>query len=385
MSCTEYCERLVNMPPMLLGNIGGISAHNTQAWNYDSVPVFLYLAECPWEHCTIIELKTLSLPEKLMNMTKEEKYLALLPQIQALLAGETDEVARMSNIVAMLNSEFGFWWTGFYRVASSEELVLGPFQGPVACMRIAKGRGVCGTSWNEERTVIVPDVELFPGHIACSSESRSEIVVPCWKRGRIAAVLDIDSKDLNTFDEVDRKYLEEVTSLLYGKERDIWFAAGCFWGAQKFFKLVDGVVFTEVGFANGWETDPTYKQVYTDETGHAECVHVRYDPEKVSLERLVNLFLNMIDPFSLNKQGEDEGTRYRTGVYYDNGEDREVIETVLGSFENKAGRKSAVELQPLRCFYKAEEYHQNYLDKNPGGYCHISPAIFELARKTLDE
>lgn len=248
-----------------------------------------------------------------------------------------------------------------------------------------RGRGVCGTSWNEERTVIVPDVELFPGHIACSSESRSEIVVPCWKRGRIAAVLDIDSKDLNTFDEVDRKYLEEVTSLLYGKERDIWFAAGCFWGAQKFFKLVDGVVFTEVGFANGWEIDPTYKQVYTDETGHAECVHVRYDPEKVSLERLVNLFLNMIDPFSLNKQGEDEGTRYRTGVYYDNGEDREVIETVLGSFENKAGRKSAVELQPLRCFYKAEEYHQNYLDKNPGGYCHLSPAIFELARKTLDE
>lgn len=385
MSCTEYCERLVNMPPMLLGNIGGMSAHNTQAWNYDSVPVFLYLAECPWEHCTIIELKTLSLPEKLMNMTKEEKYLALLPQIQALLAGETDEVARMSNIVAMLNSEFGFWWTGFYRVASSEELVLGPFQGPVACMRIAKGRGVCGTSWNEERTVIVPDVELFPGHIACSSESRSEIVVPCWKRGRIAAVLDIDSKDLNTFDEVDRKYLEEVTSLLYGKERDIWFAAGCFWGAQKFFKLVDGVVFTEVGFANGWEIDPTYKQVYTDETGHAECVHVRYDPEKVSLERLVNLFLNMIDPFSLNKQGEDEGTRYRTGVYYDNGEDREVIETVLGSFENKAGRKSAVELQPLRCFYKAEEYHQNYLVKNPGGYCHLSPAIFELARKTLEE
>lgn len=323
--------------------------------------------------------------EKAMNMSKEEKYLALLPQIQALLDGETDEVARMSNIAAMLHYEFGFWWTGFYRVASSEELVLGPFQGPVACMHIAKGRGVCGTSWNEERTVIVPDVELFPGHIACSSESRSEIVVPCWKRGRIAAVLDIDSKDLNTFDEVDRKYLEEVASLLYGKERDIWFAAGCFWGAQKFFKLVDGVVFTEVGFANGWETDPTYKQVYTDETGHAECVHVRYDPEKVSLERLVNLFLNMIDPFSLNKQGEDEGTRYRTGVYYDNVEDREVIETVLRSFEDQAGRKSAVELQPLRCFYKAEEYHQNYLDKNPGGYCHLSPAIFDLARKTLDE
>lgn len=150
-----------------------------------------------------------------MNMTKEEKYLAILPRIQALLVGETDEIARMSNIAAALHGEFGFWWTGFYRVASSEELVLGPFQGPVACMRIEKGRGVCGTSWNEERTVIVPDVERFPGHIACSGESRSEIVVPCRKRGRIAAVLDIDSKELNNFDEIDRKYLEELASMLY--------------------------------------------------------------------------------------------------------------------------------------------------------------------------
>lgn len=315
-------------------------------------------------------------------MTKEEKYLAILPRLRALLAGETDEVARMSNMAAVLHSEFGSWWTGFYRVASSEELVLGPFQGPVACMRITKGRGVCGTSWNEERTVIVPDVELFPGHIACSSESRSEIVVPCRKRGRIAAVLDIDSRELNTFDEIDRKYLEEVASMLYGNERDIWFAAGCFWGAQKFFKLVNGVVFTEVGFANGWEINPTYKQVYTDETGHAECVHVRYDPEKVSLNELVRLFLKMIDPFSLNKQGEDEGTRYRTGVYYENADDRNVIEKGLASFENQSGKKSVVEVLPLRCFYKAEEYHQNYLDKNPGGYCHLSPAIFDLARKT---
>lgn len=316
-----------------------------------------------------------------MNMTKEEKYLALLPRIRTLLAGETDEIAGMSNIAAMLHSELGFWWTGFYRVVSSEELALGPFQGPVACMRIARGRGVCGTAWNEERTVVVPDVERFPGHIACSTESRSEIVVPCWKRGRIAAVLDIDSKELNTFDETDKKYLEEVTALLYGKGSDIWFAGGCFWGAQKFFKLVDGVVFTEVGFANGWEITPTYKQVYADETGHAECVHVRFDPEMVSLEGLVRLFLRMVDPFSLNKQGEDVGTRYRTGIYYDSGDDREVIENVLGSFEERAGRKSAVEVQPLRCFYKAEEYHQDYLEKNPGGYCHLSPAVFELARK----
>lgn len=317
----------------------------------------------------------------MMNMTKEEEYLALLPQIKSLLAGETDEVARMSNIAAMLHRTFGFWWTGFYRVASSEELVLGPFQGPAACVRIAKGKGVCGTSWDEERPVIVPDVRQFPGHIACSSESRSEIVVPCRKSGRIAAVLDIDSKEQCAFDETDRKYLEEVASLLYGKERDIWFAAGCFWGTQKFFKLVGGVVFTEVGFANGWEMNPTYEQVYTDKTGHAECVHLRYDPEKVSLEELVRLFLKMIDPFSQNRQGEDEGTRYRTGIYYDNVDDLDVIADPLRSLEERTGRKPAVEIQPLRCFYKAEEYHQNYLDKNPGGYCHLSPAIFELARK----
>ncbi len=151
-------------------------------------------------------------------MTKEEKYLAIQPRIRALLAGETDEVARMSNMAAALHGEFDFWWTGFYRVASAEELVLGPFQGPVACMRITKGRGVCGTSWSEERTVVVPDVERFPGHIACSSESRSEIVVPCWKHGRIAAVLDIDSRELNTFDEIDRNYLEEIAGELYGTE-----------------------------------------------------------------------------------------------------------------------------------------------------------------------
>lgn len=315
-------------------------------------------------------------------MTKEEKYLALLPQIQSLLAGETDEVARMANIAAMLHGRFGFWWTGFYRVMSSEELVLGPFQGPVACARISKGRGVCGTSWAEERAVVVPDVEKFPGHIACSGESRSEIVVPCWKRDRIAAVLDIDSKALNTFDGTDRKYLEEVASLLYVKERDIWFAAGCFWGAQKFFKLVAGVTFTEVGFANGWEVNPTYKHVYTDETGHAECVHVRYEPDKVSLEELVRLFLKIIDPFSQNRQGEDEGTRYRTGIYYeDAGKDRPVIDAVIRPFEKEAGRRVAIEVEPLRCFYKAEDYHQNYLDKNPGGYCHLSPALFDLARK----
>lgn len=318
---------------------------------------------------------------KIRNMSKVEEYAALIPRIQSVLSGETDEIARMSNIAALLHGGLGFWWTGFYRVASAEELVLGPFQGPVACTRIRLGRGVCGTSWSEGRTVIVPDVERFPGHIACSSESRSEIVVPCRKRGRIVAVLDIDSREPDTFDEVDKQYLEQIASMLYGGERDIWFAAGCFWGAQKFFELVDGVVSTEVGFANGWEADPTYKRVYTDQTGHAECVHVRYDPEKVSLKRLVGLFMNIIDPFSVNRQGGDEGTRYRTGVYFEDENDLGEIKEVIGSFERQAGRPSAVEIEPLSCFYKAEEYHQDYLDKTPGGYCHLSPKVFELASK----
>ena len=120
-----------------------------------------------------------------------------------------DGIANMANMAAMLHEAFGFWWTGFYRVINGE-LVLGPFQGPLACTRIAFGRGVCGTAWKEQKTMVVPDVELFPGHIACSSASRSEIVVPVFKDGEITAVLDIDSAELNTFNETDKEYLEQL-------------------------------------------------------------------------------------------------------------------------------------------------------------------------------
>ena len=312
-------------------------------------------------------------------MTKEERYQALVPQIEALLSGDTDPIARMANLVAALHQEMGFWWTGYYRV-QEQELILGPFQGPIACARIAYGRGICGTAWKEQRTIIVPDVEQFPGHIACSSESRSEIVVPVWHQGAIVAVLDIDSRELGTFDQTDRTYLEKLSGLAYGPQQDIWFAAGCFWGAQKFFKLIDGVEFTEVGFANGHIPDPSYKQVYTDTTGHAECVHVRYNPEAVSLERLTELFFKIIDPLSLNKQGGDEGTRYRTGVYYDNPQDLPTLTRVFDRTKDELGVKEMpVELLPLDCFYRAEDYHQDYLDKNPGGYCHLTPAHFKLA------
>ena len=147
-------------------------------------------------------------------MNKIEKYEMLMPQAAALVEGETDVIARMSNVAALLHREMGFWWTGFYRVADGE-LVLGPFQGPIACTRIAYGRGVCGTSWKEDRTVVVPDVEQFPGHIACSSESRSEIVVPVRQNGAIVAVLDIDSRELSTFDDTDRLYLERIADMIF--------------------------------------------------------------------------------------------------------------------------------------------------------------------------
>lgn len=143
------------------------------------------------------------------TMTKTEKYQNLLPQIESLVADETDMIAKMANVAAALHEEFGFWWTGFYRVVGNE-LVLGPFQGPIACIRIAYGRGVCGTAWQRGETVIVPNVHEFAGHIACSSASNSEIVVPLFLNDSIIAVLDIDSTEFGTFDETDKLYLEQM-------------------------------------------------------------------------------------------------------------------------------------------------------------------------------
>jgi GAF domain-containing protein len=147
------------------------------------------------------------------NSSREEKYNSLVPQIQALLTGESDMIANMANISAALKEVFSFWWVGFYLVKNNE-LVLGPFQGPVACTRIALGKGVCGTSWKEAKTIIVADVDQFPGHIACSSASRSEIVVPVLKDGKVIAVLDVDSEHYDHFDKTDDQYLTIITKLL---------------------------------------------------------------------------------------------------------------------------------------------------------------------------
>lgn len=147
---------------------------------------------------------------------KAKKYSEILPQIEALLNAENDSIANMANVAALLHETFGFWWTGFYRVIDGQ-LVLGPFQGPIACTRIAKGRGVCGTAWQKMQTIVVPDVEEFPGHIACSSASRSEIVVPMIRDGVMIAELDIDSAELGTFDVIDQEWLERVMALMAAK------------------------------------------------------------------------------------------------------------------------------------------------------------------------
>ena len=145
--------------------------------------------------------------------TKEEQYEALIPQIKGLLEGETDLVANLGNVAAALKEQFNWLWVGFYLV-KNDELVLGPFQGPVACTRIRKGRGVCGTSWAQATTLIVPDVEKFPGHIACSSLSKSEIVIPLIHHNEVIGVLDVDSKELDEFDSTDQKYLEAIIALI---------------------------------------------------------------------------------------------------------------------------------------------------------------------------
>lgn len=147
------------------------------------------------------------------DVSKEEVYRSLYPQLEALLISETDQIANMANIASALKEAFGFFWVGFYRVVG-ERLVLGPFQGPIACTSIVLGRGVCGSAWKQAKTIIVPDVDKFPGHIACSSQSRSEIVVPVKHKNTVVAVLDVDSNQLNSFDETDLYWLEKICELL---------------------------------------------------------------------------------------------------------------------------------------------------------------------------
>lgn len=163
--------------------------------------------------------------------------------------------------------------------------------------------------------------------------------------------------------------------------RQIYLAGGCFWGTQHFFKQIEGINRTEVGYANGNLLFPTYEQVYTDQTGYAETVLIEYNPETITLEEILDLYFLTIDPTSLNKQGGDIGTRYRTGIYYTTPDDLPQIQKVYNTIEQKIGAKLAVEVAPLENFYPAELYHQDYLDKNPDGYCHIPRALIDFVKK----
>ena len=167
--------------------------------------------------------------------------------------------------------------------------------------------------------------------------------------------------------------------------KEIYLAGGCFWGTEHYFKQIRGVISTTTGYANGNIDNPTYEQVYTDSTGYAETVHIVYNPEVVTLTLLLEMFFHSIDPTSLNRQGEDCGTRYRTGIYYTQEEDIATIKDVYNNVECIIGEPLMVEVEPLRNFYPAEEYHQDYLDKNPRGYCHIPFELMIMAREANKE
>jgi peptide methionine sulfoxide reductase msrA/msrB len=167
--------------------------------------------------------------------------------------------------------------------------------------------------------------------------------------------------------------------------KEIYLAGGCFWDTEHYFKQIRGVISTTTGYANGNIDNPTYKQVYTDSTGYVETVHIVYNPEIVSITLLLEMFFRSIDPTSLNRQGEDCGTRYRTGIYYTSEEDIATIKDVYNNVECIIGEPLMVEVEPLRNFYPAEEYHQDYLDKNPRGYCHIPFELMIMARKANKE
>lgn len=186
-----------------------------------------------------------------------------------------------------------------------------------------------------------------------------------------------DSKKMKTADTNK----ENETIMDNKNVKEVYFAGGCFWGTEHFFQQVRGVVGTEVGYANGNKKNPTYEEVVSHTTGFAETVKVKYDPEQVDLKLLIDLYFKTIDPTSLNKQGNDRGDQYRTGIYSTDKETEAVIKAEVEKLAKNYNKPVVVETIPLKNFYKAEDYHQDYLDKNPGGYCHIEPGLFEMARK----
>lgn len=329
--------------------------------------------------------------------TKAETYRELAAQLAALLAGESDYVANAANTSALIAQGLGdLNWAGFYFLRSGE-LVLGPFQGKVACVRLALGRGVCGTAAQRRETVVVPDVEKFPGHIACDHASRSEIVVPLVQDGQLLGVLDLDSPSLARFDDADRAGLEALAEIfLRGSDlaplvrearpspATLVVGGGCFWCLDAAFQLLPGVVRVTCGYAGGRTDAPTYEQVYTDQTGHVEVVRIEYDPAQVSLERVLEFFWQVHDATQTDGQGEDLGTRYRSVIYTSDDAQRRAAEKSRAAEQASLAKPVSTEISPLQKFWPAEAYHQNYFARHPErAYCAavIKPKIAKLAAK----
>ena len=194
---------------------------------------------------------------------------------------------------------------------------------------------------------------------------------------------------LSDYDELNNELQEAINVILQQNDKqatkDIYLAGGCFWGTEHYFKQIEGVVETEVGYANGIIDNPTYEQVCTDKTRFAETVHIKYTPNVVSLKFLLQMYFKAIDPISINQQGHDKGSQYRTGIYYTDASDLIIINKIYEDEQKNYQQPLAVEKQPLDNFYPAEEYHQDYLDKNPDGYCHLPLSLFEFARKAKDK
>jgi len=194
------------------------------------------------------------------------------------------------------------------------------------------------------------------------------------------AAFAMKSGILNSKPKITAKEKENQEIMDNKNVREIYFAGGCFWGTEHFFQQIRGVEGTEVGYANGNTENPTYEQVVSHTTGFAETVKVKYDPEQVDLKLLIDLYFKTIDPTSVNKQGNDRGDQYRTGIYFTNEEDESVVKEEVRKLAENYSKPVVVETIPLKNFYRAEDYHQDYLDKNPGGYCHIEPGLFEMAK-----
>ncbi|WP_455628466.1 peptide-methionine (R)-S-oxide reductase MsrB [Parabacteroides chinchillae] len=201
---------------------------------------------------------------------------------------------------------------------------------------------------------------------------RNMFIIAILLLGSIAAV-NVQGEVVNNLNIQEKNVMKN--------QSEIYFAGGCFWGTEHFMKQIDGVTATQVGYANGNIDNPTYEQVCTDKTGFAETVKVKYDPQKVNLSLLIDLYFKTIDPTSLNRQGGDRGSQYRTGIYYTDEADSPIIQSAIKELSKRYSKPVLVEVKPLKNFYPAENYHQDYLDKHPDGYCHISPELFDFARK----